>query len=302
MKRLFRFILWVRMALRFRTALIGVLLLFQCQQIKPYISGQVHIEYVPSRAMNKLIPLTIALPKSYFQKEHQTRRYPVVYLLHGYSGDYMQWLKITNLPALADQFETILVCPDGGYDSWYLDSPVADSIRYETHIIREVMTHIDTTYRTLGAKARAITGLSMGGHGALRFLALYPDSFVAAGSMSGILDLRVFPESWNLAGRLGPIDRFAKNWDDNSNVILVRRLKGRNKGILVDCGTDDFALAVNRAYRDSAAVHQVAIQYEELPGGHNREYWSSRIKPHLEFLKRYFDLSQNMEKTAKSAL
>ncbi len=279
-----------------RTALAGVLLLVfglfnSCERIKPLLSGQVHIEYVSSASMHTFIPLATILPESYHQKENQNRRYPVIYLLHGYSGDYMQWIKIADLPALASKYETILVCPDGGYDSWYVDSPVDSTVRYETHILREVITYIDTTYRTMGHRGRAITGLSMGGHGALRFISLYPDSFAAAGSMSGILDLRPFPQSWNIQGRLGPYEQFKERWAKNSNVILVRRLKGRNKGILVDCGTEDFALAVNRAYRDSAQVHGVPVEYGEFPGGHNREYWRSRIEAHIQFLQKFFPQS-----------
>ena len=270
---------------------LGLSILNSCERVKPFISGQVHIEYVSSAAMNKFIPLATILPESYPKKENQKRRYPVIYLLHGYSGDYMQWLKIADLPALASKYETILVCPDGGYDSWYVDSPVDSSIQYETHILREVITYIDTTYRTMGRRGRAITGLSMGGHGALRFLALYPDSFVAAGSMSGILDLRPFPNSWNIKGRLGPFEKFKQRWERNSNVILVRRLTGRGKGIMVDCGTEDFALAVNRAYRDSARVHGVPVEYGEFPGKHNREYWASRIEAHIQFLQKFFPKS-----------
>ncbi len=269
-------------------AITGLLLLFalilswHCEKLKPIVSGRVRIEYIASPSMNRYLPLAVILPEHY--ESAPSRRYPVIYLLHGYGGDYMQWLKIADLPALASSYETLLVCPDGGKDSWYIDSPVDSTVRYETHLLREVIPHIDSTYRTLGAAGRAIVGLSMGGHGALRFLSLYPDSFVAASSMSGILDLRVFPNSWNLAGRLGELERAPQRWRRNSNVILVRRLHGKNKPILVDCGTDDFALAVNRAYRDSAAVHGVAIQYEEYPGSHNREYWASRIEAHIQFL------------------
>ncbi len=276
----------------FKRICMAVLLLLllafsHCQKAASLISGQVHIEYIFSPSMKKSIPLAVALPGGYHKKNAQNRRYPVVLLLHGYSGDYSQFLKLADLAALATNFETILVCPDGGYDSWYVDSPVDSEMHYETHIMKEVLTHIDTTYRTLGRAGRAITGLSMGGFGALRFISLYPDSFVAAGSMSGILDLRVFPNSWNIAGRLGPFSKFPNRWAQNSPVNLVENLKGKNKGILVDCGTEDFALAVNRAYRDSAAVHHVEIQYEEYPGRHSHAYWASRVKPHLQFFQKF---------------
>ena len=249
---------------------------------------QLRVDAIPSRALGKVVPTTVVLPKSYLAAAEKARAYPVIYLLHGYSGDHSQWSQITDLPALADTYQVIFVCPEGGYDSWYFDSPVADSMQYESHIMREVLPYIDSHYRTLGAKARAITGLSMGGHGALRFMSLYPDSFVAAGSMSGILDLRPFTDKWNLANRLGDYNTFPRRWAENSDVNLVRFLRGKKKGIVVDCGTEDFAIGVNRAYRDSAAVHGVAIQYQEMPGAHSHDYWAARIEPQVRFLVRSF--------------
>jgi len=260
------------------------LLLLQSACNRP--AAQLRVDTIPSQVLGKPMPVTVVLPKSYLNGAKKA--YPVIYLLHGWSGDYRQWSQIADLPALADQYQVIFVCPEGGYDSWYLDSPVADSMQYESHIMREVLPYIDSHYRTRGAKARAITGLSMGGHGALRFVSLYPDSFVAAGSMSGILDLRPFADKWNLIHRLGAYNTVPRRWDENSDVNLVQLLRDKNKGIVVNCGTEDFAIGVNRAYRDSAAVHGVKIRYEETPGAHNQTYWAARIEPQVRFLAGYF--------------
>ncbi|KAA3659716.1 MAG: hypothetical protein DWQ10_08315 [Calditrichaeota bacterium] len=263
-----------------------------CQKVKNIAQGQKRLEYVHAPKMRLLIPTSVYLPQNYYDSDSDAangKRYPVVIMLHGFGGDHAQWSRITDLRKLADKSETIIVCPDGGYDSWYFDSTSdTKDFYYERHIINEVITHIDTTYRTLGAKARAITGLSMGGHGALRFISLYPDSFVAASSLSGILDLRAFPLSWNISQKIGPIRKFPTRWKLNSCVNLVTRLKGEKKGILVDCGTEDFALAVNRAYRDSTAVHHVKISYREESGGHTSEFWKDHIDEHFEFLQNYF--------------
>jgi len=60
-------------------------------------------------------------------------RLPVVYLLHGYSGNYSNWItKVPDLKKYADEYKLLIVCPDGDYSSWYFDSPVDPSMRYET--------------------------------------------------------------------------------------------------------------------------------------------------------------------------
>ncbi|KAA3619526.1 MAG: esterase family protein [Calditrichaeota bacterium] len=278
-----------------RTRLFFILLFLSsflfpnCEKLENFAKGQKRLEYVRSREMQLLIPTSVILPEEYYKSpDVENKRYPVIILLHGFGGDHAQWPRIADLKKIANNTQVIFVCPDAGYDSWYFDSLFESSkLYYERHIIQEVITHIDTSYRTLGAQGRAITGLSMGGHGALRFISLYPDSFVAAGSMSGILDLRVFPLSWNIAKRLGPFKDFPHRWKTHSSINLLSRLKGQKKGIIIACGTDDFALAVNRAYRDSAAVHEVEISYTEATGGHTQKFWKDHLSNQVQFLKKY---------------
>ncbi len=267
-----------------------LILIIQCGKIENLAKGQQRLEYVRADKMNLLIPASVFLPEQYYKSDGAAeKRYPVIYLLHGYAGDHAQWSRITDLKKLANQTKIIFVCPDAGYDSWYFDT-FSDTANfyYERHIMREVITHIDTVYRTWGARARAITGLSMGGHGALRFISLYPDSFVAAGSMSGILDLREFPDSWHIARRLGPFSKFSLRWGKNSCVNLVARLRGKNKGLIVECGSEDFAISVNRAYRDSARVHGIELTFTEDAGAHTAEYWKTHLENQVKFLMQYF--------------
>src|SRR5688572_30325579 len=75
---------------------------------------------------------------------------PTVYLLHGYSGDYNNWLsKVPYLKDYVDNYQVIIVCPDGDYSSWYLDSPVDQKMKFETYISKEVPTFIDSAYLTI---------------------------------------------------------------------------------------------------------------------------------------------------------
>src|ERR1700739_4156160 len=136
-----------------------------------------------SAAMKKRIRCVVIKPDSYLASK---LAFPVVYLLHGYSGNYSDFIyKIPSIKKKADELQMLFVCPDGA-NSWYFDSPVDSTMKYETYISKEVPAYIDSAYRTIKNKyGRAITGLSMGGHGAL-FLGLrHPKTFGACGSMSG---------------------------------------------------------------------------------------------------------------------
>ena len=146
---------------------------------------------LPSQAMNKQLMGVVIKPDSYDQKINAEKNYPVVYLLHGYSGWYSNWIiRVPELKDLADREQVLIVCPDGGYSSWYWDSPIETTSRYETYIAIEVPKQIDQQYRTIADRSgRAITGLSMGGHGGIYLGFRHAEFFGACGSMSGAVDL-----------------------------------------------------------------------------------------------------------------
>ena len=145
--------------------------------------------------MGRDIKNVIVLPDNYTSNN---TRYPVVYLLHGCGGNYTTWTKIKpELPQIASQYGIIFVCPDGKV-SWYWNSPLNKDMQYEDYISDELVRYIDTHFRTIAdRKARAITGLSMGGHGAMWNAIRHRDIFGAVGSTSGGLDIRPFPTNWN---------------------------------------------------------------------------------------------------------
>ena len=149
-----------------------------------------------------------------------------LYLLHGWSGKYSDWvLNDTDLLNEVDKNGFIVVCPDGHYDSWYFDSPVDTTMKYETNVALEIPAYIDAHYRTIASRnARAITGLSMGGHGALYLAIKHKNIFGAAGSMSGGVDFRPFPDNWGIKKYLGDYNTHKENWDKNVVVNLVDSL------------------------------------------------------------------------------
>ena len=217
----------------------------------------------------------------------------MVYLLHGYSGSYRDWPSHMNLRILADRYEVILVCPDGGHAGWYLDSPVRPLSRYETHICGELLPYIDDHYRTItGPEGRAICGLSMGGHGAFLLLIKYPQLFCAAGSMSGVLDIRPFADKYELTLLLGSPDQFAERWRRETCIERLPELQRAAKGLLIDCGVADFTIDINRQAHLRLLELGIPHDYYERPGGHSWSYWTGALESHLLFFKRYLQMTR----------
>ncbi len=244
---------------------------------------------VYSTSMRKQIKNMIILPASY-QKNTQ-KKYPVVYLLHGYGGCYDTWATYTkpDLAQTASDFEMIIVCPDG-LNSWYWDSPINSSYRYETYISKELTTYIDTKYRTTNNRTgRAITGYSMGGHGALWLAFRHPDIFGACGSISGGVDIRPFPENWEIKKQLGNYADNPQRW--NEYTVINQIPYNSNSGLLaiiIDCGYYDFFYNVNQKLHEKLCYFNIPHDYLTRPGGHTHEYWNNAIDYQLLFFYKYF--------------
>ncbi len=242
---------------------------------------------IQSASMNKAVKVIIITPDSY-QKKKDKNRYPVVYMLHGYSGNHRQW--VNDAPAVASQADRenlILVCPDGGFGSWYFDSPVDSSIRYETFISKELVAYIDGNYRTVTDRdKRAITGLSMGGHGALYLAIRHPETFGQAGSICGGVDFRPFPDKWDLQKALGDTSCCRENWENNTVINLVNQIEPGKIKLVIDCGVDDFFIEVNRNLHKKLLELKIPHDYTERPGAHNKDYWSNSILHHLFYFSK----------------
>ena len=239
----------------------------------------------------------IILPESY---THSDTRYPVVYLLHGCGDNYSAWLKIKpELPQIASLYNFIIVCPDGKINSWYWNSPRNKDMQFEDYISDEVIRYVDSHFRTIpDRKARAISGLSMGGHGAMWNAIRHRDVFGAVGSTSGGLDIRPFPTNWKMKDQLGEFVANKKRWDEHTVINLIPSLNDGDLAIIIDCGVDDFFLEVNRRTHQALLTRNIKHDYIERPGGHNHAYWNNSIDYQLLFSHKYFSRSQeNKSKT-----
>lgn len=253
-----------------------------------------------SAAMKRDVGYCLYLPPGY--AKDTARRYPVIYHLHGAGGNETRALfsaEVLHAGILAGRWpEIIMVFPNGGRSTMYQDS--ADGcFPAETTFVKELMPHIDATYRTVAdRKGRCIEGFSMGGRGsthlAMRHPQLLCSLFNQAGNVYHASELAktVSPKEWpvNYLGT-DPAQLLANNPFAN----LAKNLAAIKAGlrIQVACGTaDDGHLPTVREYHAALTKAGVEHSYFEVEGlDHNqrkmiegrRDTW---FDFHVESLRR----------------
>ena len=266
-----------------------LLTLFLCCSFA-FSRSQVDTISVFSTKMKKEIKSVVILPENYSGKRH----YPVVYLLHGYSDNYAKWIKtVPSIKFLSTEHQFIIVCPDGGYSSWYFDSPIDSTCQYESFITKDLLTYVDAHYSTIPDRAsRAITGLSMGGHGALYLAIRNRNLFGSAGSMSGGVDLRSSSKLFEIAKRIGNIDTHRNEWDNRSVINMVDVLKNNELNLIIDCGVSDFFYLINAGLHRRLMALNINHDYIERPGEHNWKYWDNSIRYQFLYFDRCFQYAK----------
>lgn len=267
----------------------------------PLHAAKVDSLSVASASMQKTYKAAVVLPDSYAKSKAS---YPVLYLLHGGGGHFSDWLKLTPdksaVKNLADQYNLIIVMPEGETFGWYLDSPFDKGSQFETHVTKEVIPLVDNTYRTIKTnKGRVITGLSMGGHGAMYLSTRHPDLFCAAGTMSGAMDMNWtrykisadFSKSLSdrylkLLGTSNPNDQV---FIDNSIISMAETIKKNGLPIIIDCGVDDFLIDANRELHRRLVYNGTPHDYTEHPGAHTWPYWQNSLHYHVLFFYKVLE-------------
>lgn len=257
---------------------------------------------VMSQAMGRNIKNVVVMPEQYFD-DVEDNKYPVLYLLHGADGCYNDWSRKADLHRLADQYNVIIVCPDG-QDSWYFDSPIDSKMQFETYVSKELVAYIDSHYRTLANRyMRAITGLSMGGHGALFLAFRHPDVFWSCGSMSGNMDITQFTDRWHIRARLGNYEDNPQRWHDHAVINQLDKVKNcplkPAQNILIDDGLNDIFIKNNIAIHDKMVEMGIDHDFTVRPGRHSWTYWVNSLDYHMMFFDKAFDRGRElMEKEA----
>ena len=247
-------------------------------------------EAVQSAALGRSMKYRVLVPQDY---ETSQRRYPVLYLLHGLTGDYKDWTTRTNIAEYTRTLALIVVMPDGE-NQWYTNA--ADgSARFEDYITTDLPADVVQKYRTVNSRyGRAIAGLSMGGYGALTLALKRPAQYAVAGSFSGAFGVTIdgrydrmieSVKAPSLSAIFGPSGSDTRK--QNDVIALATALKPAGAPyIYVDCGTSDSLLAENRDV--VAALHKTgtAYEYHEVAGAHAWDYWDRRVREFLPVLMK----------------
>lgn len=271
-----------------------------------YTSGKVMESLsFQSKILGKEVKYSIYLPSDY---DNSTRQFPVVYLLHGYTDNETAWVQFGEVNLSADRAiadrripPMIIVMPDAGV-TWYIND-VLGKVKYEDMFFQELIPYMEKTYRIRqGKEFRGISGLSMGGYGALVYSLHHPDMFAACAAFSAAvrtdeemlaMDQTEFNNRFAaLYGDPGnPKERLGPNYRKNSVLDLLKNLKDSDKDkvrFMIDCGDDDFL------YRGNSAMHvlmrdlNIPHEYRVRDGSHSWIYWRSGITSALQFIGESF--------------
>lgn len=243
-----------------------------------------------SALVGKTLPYSVILPSDY---KVSARRYPVLYLLHGWDGHYTDWARHTNVADYAAQYRIIIVMPEGN-DGWYTDSATVANDKYASYIFQELIPDVQRRYRTIESRyGRGIAGLSMGGYGALKFGLKSPGTFAFVGSLSGALaattwteeDLKSFKGiNESLVAAFGARDSAQRKANDIFEI--TRGLSAPRVAVLpyfyFDCGTEDSFLGVNEEFAALLSEKKIAHEFRELPGTHSWQYWDQQVRELLK--------------------
>jgi putative tributyrin esterase len=238
-----------------------------------------------SSSLKAYSKFNVILPANYYMSNE---RYITIYLLHGYTGDYNDWVSRTNIVKYAKDYNFIIVTPDGK-NSWYINALNKKNSNYEDYLIKELIPYVGKNYRALDTRhGRAIAGLSMGGYGALRLALKYPGKFFYSASFSGAFQLpeiitRVKEDQKNEFIK-DAIEKFGSEsgdfWNDCNIYKLIDKANITNLPYLyISCGKDDSPdlFESNRKAVNDLQKKKALYEYHEMPGAHNWMYWDKAI-------------------------
>jgi len=268
-------------------------------------TGRVECNSLPSKFVHRAVAYCVMLPPSF--DADKARHFPILYLLHGL-GDNEQffihsgeWNLVEDLREKGELQDFLIATSDGGA-SFYINAKDGKE-RYEDFLVQEFLPFIEKRYRVSPGRAnRAISGISMGGFGALHLAFRHPQLFSAVSAHSAALieKLPVFlgggTAQGNPANRLrmfagvlgSPPD--AAYWNQESPITLARTANLAGLKIYFDCGDqDDYGFEAGAAALDKVlSARHIAHEFHLYPGRHDANYFAEHLPASLEFHARLF--------------
>ena len=265
-------------------------------------AGKIVTDSLYSNVLKASVKFNVYLPDGF---EESGKTYPVVYLLHGLGGNYTDWAKKASAKAIADELigtgeavEMIIVMPNAGgadrHNVWngYFNMP---GWNYEDFFFQEFVPAVESKYRGIGDKGhRAVMGLSMGGGGSTVYCQRHPDMFSSCYAMSAWLDYEAgqVKESDQAKDKLYYVcqsvrEHSALDFMDNADEATLEKL--RTVKWFIDCGDDDFLVALSFQLHMKMKAAKVKSEFRVRNGVHNWEYWHGSLRLALPFASRNFD-------------
>jgi S-formylglutathione hydrolase FrmB len=276
-----------------------------------FAQSRIDCSALNSAILKRPVHYCVFLPSGYDAgaAQHPASRYPILYFLHGL-GDNEQtlfnsggWTLLDDLRKQHKMGDFLIVAPEGRR-SFYVNS--ADgSARYSDFFLQEFMPAIERKYRIRAGRAgRAISGISMGGYGALRFAFAHPELFSAVSAQSAAI-IAESPQQLDSAAQTGvpimgvlgpvfgkPID--VRHWNENNPLLLAKKYPEslRKMAIYFNCGQDDnygFEKGAAELHEELQREH-VTHEYHAYPGDHSLTYFLSHFAEVMEFHSKAFGL------------
>jgi len=212
--------------------------------------------------------------------------FKVLYVLHGYYGDFTDWLYLSNIIRYDRPNDLMLVFPDAS-NSYYVDHP--KGLQYASYIVNDLVELIEQTFHVSSKREdRYIVGLSMGGYGALYLGLKYAHLFSRVYSLSGV----VYPSDIVKHLSESRIYKFETMFDvDNlSQYDLLPYAKesvlNHATKLMLICGKQDFLYQDNLQFHQTLVNHDIHHVWIEDEGTHNWDFWDTHIKTVLMDLKK----------------
>jgi len=260
-----------------------------------------------SALLNTEVKYSIYLPDGY---EYSERQYPVVYLLNGYTGDETNWIQSGGIQRIVDHEieqgniqEMVIVMPDGD-DRLYMNR-TDGTYPYEDMFMKELLPYIENQYSVRkGKRYTAISGLSMGGAGALKLALKYDENFGACAAFSSavfteesiiasdqkFMDGYISKAMPDMVGTKGK-SRLEKSYQEY-DVLHLAKTKDpellKTVKIYFDCGDDDFLSLGNAQLHKELLGRQIPHEYRVRDGAHTWPYWRESIPIGLKFISDSF--------------
>ena len=284
--------------------IVSLLFLLLCCPFTMH-AARIVTDTIQSRVLGAPVVCNVYLPSHF---EDSDRRYPIVYLLHGFTDDYTAWRDRGLMQTVADELiesgeaaPMVVVMPNAGgadiMDVWngYLNMP---GWAYEDFFFTELLPTFEQRYRAIGDKAhRAVMGLSMGGGGSTMYAQRHPELFSACYAMSAWLSFdgdSDYPQGsrpclLQEAVREHSALRFVENADPSTSTGQAILQQLRTVRWFFDCGDDDFlfdqSVRIHQLMRDRNVKDELRIRN----GVHNWEYWHQAIRTALPFVSREWE-------------